>query len=289
MLIRITCFFLLAITLENCSSLQNQAPMEYSDAYNVDRSESLDGKMSVNRTFGDFSHRTFLPKLPKNLNFGEYRKLVKQARQRGLPELMKFDQLETYLIGNITSWQEAHTKVADYINETQDSFFVIMDHQDIAVAMIKNCLLLQQPTTDVQKAIEFYLAVLEHYNNYGEAYIYAHSLPMLYKYWSDEKISSIASKVINSSTKNDWVTANTWPPLLEKFYRSKLPEYPTLAKSDVQYNYKIQQIKQKFWQEDIMKFPKFHSVRDIHYELGFGIKPETYATLFFMAEGKVKQ
>lgn len=284
----------IGLTLWSCSSLQKPISQ---DGQELIVGNAPNNKDISNGVFGSFHKYIHYPQVPDNMSWREYFKTVReinreeQKRTGKLPNGVRLigELYEKHLWIPFTTWQEPHKAVSAFIEKTKADFTLIVDHQMLAVGMLQNCLFLQNPTTEVQKAIEYYVDVLQYYHNYKEYYVYSKALPMLYGYWSDEKISNTAAKIIDKSGKNEWKTSSTWPTLVEKFFRAKLPEQSTLTKSDVQHSAKIKQVKEKFWQEDLMKFPKYHKVQDIRYEMLLDITPETWAALYFMAEGKVKQ
>jgi hypothetical protein len=283
----------IGLSLWSCGSLEKTALQNESDLL---VGNTANTKNTAQGVFGSFHEIHYLPQIPDNMRLSEYRKLVRQMSaeeykrtgQRPQWEQWLQDLWEKHLFVTFTSWQEPHKAVVSFIDKTKGNFALVVEHQMLAAAMLQNCLFFQEPTPEVQRAVEYYLNVLEYYHNYQEVYIYSKALPTLYGYWPDEKISNTAATIISKTAKRNWLTSNEWSPSVEKFFRAKLPEQATLTKGGAQQNAKAKEVKEKFWREDIMKFPKYRHTRDITQD-HLGFLPETFTTLYFIAEGKTRQ
>jgi hypothetical protein len=111
------------------------------------------------------------------------------------PEIWK--QKETFLerMAQVTDWKQAHQLTQEFIQATQQTTLAFDYQQRCAVAMLNTFLLHQQPTGDVQQAVEYYVTILLTHKGFDDIVLLSKSLLVLRGLWGNEKIIQTSQEV----------------------------------------------------------------------------------------------
>jgi hypothetical protein len=97
------------------------------------------------------------------------------------------------------TWQEAHRATTTYLDFVQQQRKEYVDIPQFIASPTLLIYILDLPLTrEVQEAIEYYIVLLQQYENYNDAVSYCASLLKLRGYWSEEKIQQIAQSFMKS-------------------------------------------------------------------------------------------
>jgi hypothetical protein len=204
----------------------------------------------------DFTISTFVVQTPNNIDYFDF---IQTYTRNNIKEFLKRSEIieaQERKIRSARSWRESHIIAQNFANEIPQLHLSFDVHQNLASAMLYYVLLEEEPTVEVQKAIEYYLNILLEYKNYQEANILARSLIKLQGFWSDDKISNLSNEIINDYTKrvghkSDMVNLffQYYTPLLQKNNQAKYSNMTTSQITEnLHSNYK-QRIQQRLMPE----------------------------------------
>lgn len=133
--------------------------------------------------------------LPEGMTHDQLRDITMKGLDDSVLQGLRFAHTQIFY-NDSSTWQQAHKATIQYFEAIRLLPYTVWVYQEIAQDMLRDYLLHQPLTAELQQTIEYYFNILLQYRNHHQYETVGKSLLSLKGYWSDEKIEQIAKKVI---------------------------------------------------------------------------------------------